>query len=57
MAVADINRRLLEKGIFGGKDLSKDFPELGQCALYCVTEMTGLDDVSKLTNALKEIVA
>lgn len=57
MAVADINHRLLEKGIFGGKDLSKDFPELGQCALYCVTEMTGLDDVSRLTNALEETVA
>ena len=24
--------------IFGGHDLSGDFPELGQSALYCVTE-------------------
>ena len=30
---------LREHGIFGGKDLSRDFPELGQSALYCVTEV------------------
>ncbi len=31
---AEINRRLLAKGIFGGKDLSREFPELGQSALF-----------------------
>ena len=36
--VAEVNESLLEKGIFGGKDLSAEFPELGQSALYCVTE-------------------
>ena len=30
---------LREHGIFGGKDLSAEFPELGQIALYCVTEI------------------
>ena len=37
--VAEVNRALREQGIFGGKDLSSDFPELGQSALYCVTEV------------------
>jgi glycine dehydrogenase subunit 1 len=54
--VADINHRLLQKDIFGGKDLSADFPHLGQCALYCVTEMTSLEDIDKLAAALGEIL-
>ena len=37
--VRQINSTLLQKGIFGGKDLSQDFPELGQSALYCITEI------------------
>jgi len=54
--VKEINKALLEKGIFGGKDLSKDFPELGQCALYCVTEIHTKIDIDKLITALEEIV-
>mgnify|MGYP000985154587 FL=1 len=54
--VKEINKALLEKGIFGGKDLSKDFPELGQCALYCVTEIHTKTDIDKLITALEEIV-
>ena len=37
--VEKINKKLLKHNIFGGKDLSKDFPWLGQCAMYCVTEV------------------
>lgn len=54
--VEEINTALLEKGIFGGKDLSKEFPELGQCALYCVTETMSKDGIDTLVNALKEIL-
>ncbi len=54
--VKEINKALLEKGIFGGKDLSKEFPELGQCALYCVTEIHTKTDIDKLITALEEIV-
>ncbi len=52
--VQQINRRLLEKGIFGGHDLSRNFPELGQSALYCVTEMITKDNIEKLTDALSD---
>lgn len=52
----DINKVLLEKGIFGGKDLSKDFPEMGECGLYCVTEIHLKEDIDILVNAIKEIV-
>jgi glycine dehydrogenase subunit 1 len=55
--VARINRALLRKGIFGGKDLSQDFPALGQSALYCVTELHSKADIDRLAVALKEILA
>jgi len=54
--VAEINKALLKHKIFGGKDLTKEFPELGNSALYCVTEVHTKDDVDRLANALKEAV-
>lgn len=54
--VADINKALLAKGIFGGKDISKEFPELGQSALYCVTESISKDNIDTLVAALGEVV-
>ncbi|MGL4440984.1 MAG: hypothetical protein ACRCUE_17120, partial [Bosea sp. (in: a-proteobacteria)] len=56
MTVAKINRALLKRGIFGGKDLSKDFPELGQSALFAITECHSADDIDRLVAALKEIL-
>jgi len=54
--VKQINKALLKKNIFGGKDLSKEFPELGQSALYCVTEAHTKADLDMLANAVKEAV-
>ncbi len=54
--VAEINKALLAREIFGGKDLTKEFPELGNSALYCVTEVHTKDDMDRLVNALKEVV-
>ena len=45
------------RGIFGGKDLSRDFPALGQSALYCVTEVHTQADIDRLADALAEVVA
>lgn len=56
-SVAQINQALLARGIFGGKDLSREFPEFGQSALYCVTEIHTQDDIDRLVAALQEIVA
>lgn len=53
--VSEINRALLDRGILGGKDLSHDFPELGESALYCVTEVHDHDDISHLTEAIREV--
>jgi len=56
LSVKEVNSRLLERGIFGGLDLSDYFLELGQCALYCVTELHSPDDIERLATALEEIV-
>jgi glycine dehydrogenase subunit 1 len=55
--VAEVNGALREHGIFGGKDLSRDFPELGQSALVCVTEVHSREDLDRLAGALAEVVA
>jgi glycine dehydrogenase subunit 1 len=52
--VGQINQALHEKGIFGGKDLSAEFPSLGQSALYCVTEVHSQADIDRLVNAIQE---
>jgi glycine dehydrogenase subunit 1 len=54
--VAEVNKALLKSGILGGKDLLREFPELGQTALYCVTEVHSKSDIDRLASALEEIV-
>jgi glycine dehydrogenase subunit 1 len=55
-SVNEINKTLLGEGIFGGLDLSARFPELGQSALYCVTEVHAQADIDTLAKSLKEVV-
>ncbi len=55
-SAAEINRALLERGIFGGHDLTHAFPELGGSALYCITEIHTKADIDRLANALEEVV-
>ncbi|HBG73963.1 MAG: hypothetical protein A2X25_02520 [Chloroflexi bacterium GWB2_49_20] len=54
--VAVINKALFEKSILGGKDLTNDFPDLGQSALYCVTEMLRKEDIDRLADVLRTII-
>lgn len=56
LTVKEINERLLKFRIHGGKDISKEFPDLGETALYCVTEMHSSDDIERLGAALEEIL-
>jgi glycine dehydrogenase subunit 1 len=55
--VADINQTLLQRGIFGGKDLSREFPAMGQSALFAVTEVHSQVDLERLIETVKEAVA
>ncbi len=54
--VAEVNDALLDRGIFGGKDLGGDFPELAGNALYCFTEIHTKEDIDTLAGALKEVL-
>lgn len=54
--VRDLNKVLLMHGIFGGKDLSSEFPELGNTAVYCTTETHTKDDIDRLISILGELV-
>ncbi|GGP13963.1 aminomethyl-transferring glycine dehydrogenase subunit GcvPA [Oceanobacillus neutriphilus] len=51
--VEEINQYLLSKGIYGGIDLSEEFPELGQSALFCVTEVHSKADIDTLAKELR----
>ena len=53
-SVAAVNGALLQAEIHGGKDLSGEFPALGQSALYCVTELHGAAEIERLVSALGE---
>jgi glycine dehydrogenase subunit 1 len=53
---AAVNQALLERDIFGGKDLSSEFPALGQSLLFCVSEVHSQADLDCLVNALKEVL-
>jgi glycine dehydrogenase subunit 1 len=55
-SVDEINHSLLQDGIFGGKTLKIDFPELGNSALFCTTEVHTTSDIDRLANALAEAV-
>jgi glycine dehydrogenase subunit 1 len=55
--VESLNKALMDYQIFGGTDLSGDFPELGNSALYCVTEIHSKEDIDKLATSLKEVIS
>jgi len=55
--VRTLHQTLLKQyGVHGGKDLSKEFPELGQTALYCVTEVHSKSDIDRLAQALGKVL-
>ena len=54
--VERLNAGLRDRGVIGGYDLSRDYPELENAALFCVTEARTRDDIDTLVSALEEIV-
>ena len=56
LTVKDIHDSLLQLGIHGGKDISKEFPEIGNTALYCVTEIHSEEEIKSLATSLKQIL-
>jgi glycine dehydrogenase subunit 1 len=52
----EVNDALLEMGIYGGIDLSKAFPELGESLMLCVTEVHTKGDIDRLVAGVREIL-
>ncbi|MBP1704328.1 MAG: Glycine dehydrogenase (decarboxylating) [Chloroflexi bacterium] len=55
-SVAQVNRALLRRGILGGADVSREFPELGQAALFAVTEVRTQAEIDRLVETLAEVL-
>lgn len=55
LTVKDVNKELLKRGIQGGKDLSKEFPELGETELCCITEVHSKKQIDGFAQALDDI--
>ena len=52
-----VNRNLLKHGLWGGLDLSRQFPELGNAMLLCVTELHPQEALDGLVAGLAEVPA
>jgi glycine dehydrogenase subunit 1 len=56
LTAEEVNKKLLQHQVHGGKDISKELPELGQTALYCVTEIHSKKEIEKLRDTLEEVL-
>ncbi|MGZ3665963.1 MAG: hypothetical protein ACXVDA_15955, partial [Ktedonobacterales bacterium] len=57
LPVVELNAKLRQRGIIGGYDLSRDYPELGNATLFCVTETRTREEIDTLVAALAEIAS
>ncbi len=51
-----LNKALLGPGVHGGKSLVKDFPELGESALFCVTESNSTESIDRLRLLIEKLL-
>ncbi|AKI97207.1 aminomethyl-transferring glycine dehydrogenase subunit GcvPA [Kosmotoga pacifica] len=56
LTVGELNNELLKHKILGPMELEKDFPELGNSALFCTTEAVRNEDIEFLLGRLEEII-
>ncbi|WP_423799076.1 aminomethyl-transferring glycine dehydrogenase subunit GcvPA [Neobacillus sp. SAB-20_R2A] len=55
--VKEVNQQLLQKGIIGGYDLGRDYPELAGHMLICVTEQRTKEEIDTLVKELGDLHA
>ncbi len=55
--VQPIVAALAERGVVGGYDLSKQYPELGKALLVCATETKTDADIEQYASALREVTS
>jgi len=54
--VAEVLEALAQRGIIGGYDLSRQYPELGNALLICATETRTSEDIAAYAKALNEVM-
>jgi glycine dehydrogenase subunit 1 len=54
--LARLNKSLLGQGVHGGRSLVKDFPELGESALFCVTEVHSTESIDRLRLLIEKLL-
>lgn len=52
----EIHKELLKMNVHGGKIITNEFPELGESALYCFTEIHTKKQIDYLTECLEKVV-
>jgi glycine dehydrogenase subunit 1 len=55
LKAADLLNHLAEKGILGGVDLGRWYPDLESCILVCTTEMNTREEIDRFAKALSEM--
>ncbi|MFW6119295.1 MAG: aminomethyl-transferring glycine dehydrogenase subunit GcvPA [Petrotogales bacterium] len=56
IAIEKINEKLMDEKILGPLPLKRFFPNMEDCALFCVTEAVNNDDITFLAGKLEEIL-
>ena len=56
-SVQEVNRLLLKKGMIGGYDLGRDYPELEGCMLVAVTELRTREEIDTFAKELGDFHA
>ena len=56
LKIEKFNAKLLKQGIQGGKPIRKEFPEFGETALLCFTELHTKADIDRLADAAAKAV-
>lgn len=51
-----VHKQLLRRKIHGGKIIVNEYPEFGNSAIFCFTELHSNDDIDLLVNFLEEIL-
>ncbi len=56
LTIEKFNARLLREGIHGGRSIRSEFPELGETALLCATELHTREEIDRLAEAAAKAV-
>ncbi|MCS7108033.1 MAG: aminomethyl-transferring glycine dehydrogenase subunit GcvPA [Sulfolobales archaeon] len=53
---SDLHRKMLERGLLGGKYIGREFPELGEACIMCFTELHSKSDIDLLASHIATLL-